>query len=126
MMKGYHRPLYMLPVCATIAPLSVNDTFDVRQVGAGLVPDPEGGPVDVALSAESLAFCFRHGFGLNTLQVNGRFEERRAGGLMRLRVHLTPAVMNSHGRSVPRSLLAPSFLRERARPVLARLRRQLG
>lgn len=96
------------------------DLFD------GLVPDPEGGPVDVALSAESLAFCFRHGFGLNTLQVNGRFEERRAGGLMRLRVHLTPAVMNSHGRSVPRSLLAPSFLRERARPVLARLRRQLG
>lgn len=40
-------------------------------------------PADIALHSSSLAFCFRHPFGLDTLFVNGCFEETSPGGFGR-------------------------------------------
>lgn len=42
-----------------------------------------GTPADIALHSSSLAFCFRHPFGLDTLFVNGCFEEISPGGFGR-------------------------------------------
>lgn len=85
----------------------------------GLSPaDPDTSEADVEMAGESLLFCLRHEFGVNTLMVNGRFRQCRPGGLLRFRLQFSPNLRNNHGESIPGVFLNRRFLTEEARKLL--------
>lgn len=55
------------------------NTYLVFDWTSGLRPTARGGSADVTIGSESLAYLFRFDWGLDTLQVNGRFTASKAG-----------------------------------------------
>jgi hypothetical protein len=58
---------------------------------------------DVALSAHSLLFCFQFDFGIDTLFINGRLQERSGGGARKLSRQFAVARHNNNGAYFPRA-----------------------
>lgn len=69
--------------------------------------------VDVSMCSDSLAFCMRHGYGSDTLLVNGRFQERSVAGRVRLNRAFAIFRYNQHGYFLPSMLWQPSLLKAR-------------
>jgi UDP-MurNAc hydroxylase len=119
----FRRTRYLQPVLLQVTDSEAGrfryDMFD------GLRVDHTDDPVDIIISSQSLAFCFRHEFGLNTLLVNGRFDQARPGGLLRLRMQFSPAMHNNHGHTFPAHFLNPRFIRTEAKRLLTRKRKEL-
>ncbi len=94
------HPLRPTVVHLTDLGLSVRtDPFGTLSVVA------DGTPADIGLHSSSLAFCFRHPFGVDTLFVNGCFEELSPGGFGRFAKCFGIGNMNAAGVAVAFSAL---------------------
>ncbi|MEZ4868684.1 MAG: MBL fold metallo-hydrolase [Caldilineaceae bacterium] len=78
----------------------------------------EPATAEVTLAAESLAYVFKHDWGYDTLEVNGRFQATPTGH-QKLVKNFFLGPLNNTGRYLhPRTLFEPSFMRR----ALAKLR----
>ncbi|WP_254127001.1 hypothetical protein [Aquihabitans sp. G128] len=123
-MRPFARTRYLRPAVLRVPGSPIGTfTYDMFH---GLRPAPGAAEVDLELSGESLLFCLRHEFGMNTLLVNGRFTEARPGGLLRMRLQFSPSMRNNHGQSFPRVFLERRFVLMELRRLLTKSRRSLA
>lgn len=74
---------------------------------------------DVSLSSESLAFVFKFDWGLDTLDVNGRFRASPAGHARLIKTFFLGPLNNTGRYLHPRTLFDPSFMRRALRKLWA-------
>ena len=80
-------------------------SVQVDLLGTFSIVSDTGIPVDIGLHSNSLAFCFRFPFGLDTLFVNGCFEELSSDGFVRFTKCLGIGNLNAIGVRVAFSSL---------------------
>jgi len=66
---------------------------------------------DVTLSSESLAYVFKFDWGIDTLEVNGRFRATQQGHKRLIKTFFLGALNNTGRYLHPRTALEPSFMR---------------
>jgi UDP-MurNAc hydroxylase len=114
-----------LPTTVRLVDLDVSVQVDI--LGTFSVASDVDIPANIGLHSSSLAFCFKHPFGLDTLFVNGCFDELSSGGFSRFAKCLGIGNLNAIGVSVKFSSLwhldAGLLLLRKLRGIQNRLKR---
>jgi UDP-MurNAc hydroxylase len=107
---------YFQPLMLYLTDLAQTVRFDFQQ---GLQPiDNPPHEAGVQLASESLAYIFKHDWGYDTLEVNGRFRATPRGHKTMVKTFFLGPLNNTGRYLHPRTLFEPSFLRR----ALAKLR----